>query len=1130
MKQALRRILTHKYFLIPLAILCLYSLAGFFLAPWVIGWYAPKFVQEQLQFRLGLGKVLINPFLLTFEANDVTLDTPDAPLVGFKRLFFNLEITRMVKGVVACREFRLENPTVHIIVYPDGSTNLQKAGPKTPVAESSDSKPLQMLLRNGNVSGGTIIVMDNRQSRPASVTLQDLDISAADLSTLPDHGGTYSISARTPDGEAFQCQGQIALTPFVSSGKLSFSAIQATTLWQFMKDSLDLESVSGKLDMATDYRLEIGGKPPQLQLDGFHFGLLDLSLKLSGAEKILFDLKKLDLDQLRFNLSEKQLQVGKLLIAGGAVNLHIDEAGGINVAQIVRKYPEKNAVKAQPVEPPLESSSTPVAPTAPPALPWSVNSDSIEIKDIAFDFDNFSRATPVSYRVSSIGVSFAAKIQAGSQETKVLLENISSELKDARIQFIEATQPLFQTDKLTIEGGMLDLDAHSLTVSRIAMHGGTLDVSRDPKGQINWQPLFEAKESAAEISVPAAVKQLQPSWNFLIKAFEVDGFGSNLSDLGTAPDRPILNIQSFSCRLTDVDGKSPMGFETGFSLKQGGTVAVYGKVDPAAPSVEANLNLKALSLATLQPYLKPVATVTLKSANVSLQGNLKYGVKAAGAKITYIGNASLDKLLITEPDVQKPLIGWDSLSIPQVNLTLQPDKLNIEKIRLSKPIGEVIIDQDHVLNLSRVFKTQDDQKKSKASPAPDSQKGQETFPVRVGKVEIEKGDMLFADLSLRPQFMTRITDLKGVVSALASAGDSPSEVKLDGRVDEYGLAKISGKINVFHPEISTDLSLVFKNVEMTKLTPYSGKFAGRRITSGKLSTDLRYRIQDGKLLGDNQIIVDNLTLGEHVDSPDAVNLPLDLAIALLKDSSGRIDIGLPVSGDLNDPQFSYGHLIWKALVNLLTKIVTSPFRALGSLFGGGEEQQVIVVFDPGASTLLPPEKEKLQKMADVLKNRPQLKLSVLGHYSPEADGAELKAQSLRQTIAVRTGAKSGEKEDFGAVDFTAPNIQQALKKMFSEKAGAPAFDALNQSIEKETKNKADIPRVLSESLYTKLLDSEPVPAEKLTLLAEDRARVIVKELETAGGLPSDRLALKSPEPQTSGPPSASFSLDAMTAS
>ncbi|MCX5883899.1 MAG: DUF748 domain-containing protein, partial [Deltaproteobacteria bacterium] len=413
---------------------------------------------------------------------------------------------------------------------------------------------------------------------------------------------------------------------------------------------------------------------------------------------------------------------------------------------------------------------------------------------------------------------------------------------------------------------------------------------------------------------------------------------------------------------------------------------------------------------------------------------------------------------------------------------------DIDEIRLSKPTGEVIIAQDHTLNLSKVFKTQAGQPKTAAPPTPDSKKSPEAFPVRIGKIDVEKGDMIFADLSLQPPFMTQITDLKGRVSGLTSGGDASSQVQLDGRVDQYGLARISGKINIFYPELSTDISVVFKNVEMTKLTPYSGRFAGRRITSGKLSTDLKYRIQDYKLLGDNQIIVDNLTLGEHVDSPSAVNLPLDLAIALLKDSSGRIDIGLPVSGDLNDPQFSYGHLIWKALVNLLTKIVTSPFRALGSLFGGGGEQEAVVVFDPGASELLPPEKEKLHKIADVLKNRPQLKLSVLGHYSPDADGAEQKVQNRRLAIAGRTGLKGGENVDFGALDFTAPNTQQALKKMFSEKAGAPAFDALNQSIEKETKNKADIPRALSEALYKKLLDSEPVPVEKLSKLADDRAR------------------------------------------
>ncbi len=237
-----------------------------------------------------------------------------------------------------------------------------------------------------------------------------------------------------------------------------------------------------------------------------------------------------------------------------------------------------------------------------------------------------------------------------------------------------------------------------------------------------------------------------------------------------------------------------------------------------------------------------------------------------------------------------------------------------------------------------------------------------------------------------------------------------------------------------------------------------------------------------------------------------------------------------MSGDLNDPQFSYGNLIGKALVNLLTKIVTSPFRALGSLLGGEGEQQDVVVFEPGKAELLPPEMEKLHKMADMLKNRPQLILNVQGQYVPDTDGAEIKAQTVLLTIAGRTGSKIVENEDLAAPDFTAPNTQSALEKLYTEKADVSAFDALKQSIEQGVKNKTDIPRALAEALYKKLLEIEPVPAGKLSMLADARAQAIVKELSTAGGLPAERLVQKSPESQKSGPPSAKFSLDALTAS
>ena len=198
-------------------------------------------------------------------------------------------------------------------------------------------------------------------------------------------------------------------------------------------------------------------------------------------------------------------------------------------------------------------------------------------------------------------------------------------------------------------------------------------------------------------------------------------------------------------------------------------------------------------------------------------------------------------------------------------------------------------------------------------------------------------------------------------------------MRLEGRVDEYGLARVNGSLRPFQPTSFLDLNVVFRNVEMPPLSAYSATFAGRRIASGRLALDLQYKINDRVLAGDNRVVLEKFTLGERVESPGALSLPLDLAVALLTDSDGKIDIAVPVRGNVDDPKFSYGQVIWQAITNLLTRIVTAPFRALGALFGGGAEQLEDIAFDPGRAALLPPEREKLKHLAEGLSKRPQLR-------------------------------------------------------------------------------------------------------------------------------------------------------------
>jgi hypothetical protein len=253
---------------------------------------------------------------------------------------------------------------------------------------------------------------------------------------------------------------------------------------------------------------------------------------------------------------------------------------------------------------------------------------------------------------------------------------------------------------------------------------------------------------------------------------------------------------------------------------------------------------------------------------------------------------------------------------------------------------------------------------------------------------------------------------------------------------------------------------------MANLTPYSGKFAGRRIDSGRLSVDLEYKIKNRQLEAENKFIVNKLKLGERVESPNALHLPLDLAIALLQDSNGVIDLDLPVKGSLDDPQFSYGRIIWKAFVNVLTKLVTAPFRALGKLLGVSAEKLGAVGFDPGSSVLLPPEQEKLKTVAEALAKRPALTLTLEPAYDPEADRRALQELAMRREAVAVAGITLAPGEAPGPVDVNNYKIETWLEDRYAEVAGKTEYEKLRESY--QDKRAGVAARVLESELVERL--------------------------------------------------------------
>ena len=340
------------------------------------------------------------------------------------------------------------------------------------------------------------------------------------------------------------------------------------------------------------------------------------------------------------------------------------------------------------------------------------------------------------------------------------------------------------------------------------------------------------------------------------------------------------------------------------------------------------------------------------------------------------------------------------------------------------------------------------------------------FPLEIEQVRIDNGKLDFADLSLTPKFGALIHALSGVINGVSTDPDAVAQLELDGKVDAFGSARIRGTVQPFRATEFTDITLTFRNLEMASLTPYSGKFAGRRIESGTLSVDLEYKVKARRLAGENKFVINKLKLGERVESPSAKNLPLDLAIALLEDSNGVIDLDLPVSGNLDDPQFSYGSIIWKAIVNVLTKLVTAPFRALGKLLGVSSEKLESIDFDPGSSALLPPEQEKLKILAEALAKRPALDLTLEPGYDPEADRRALQERAMRHEALAVAGIKLAPGEAPGPVDVNHYKIQTWLEDRYAERAGKEDYKRLRASY--RDKDAGAATRVLDSELIERL--------------------------------------------------------------
>ena len=848
-----------------------------------------------------------------------------------------------------------------------------------------------------------------------------------DISTLPDREGPYSLTATTPEKASFEWTGEITLHPFRSSGRLSFSDIHLAKVWQFFRDSAAIDNPEGKFDLHTAYEIDLGQAEPSIRLNNLEFILAELVMQIPGDDLPLLELSRLEIKAPLVDVTRQTVDVQKILFEGGKTAVTIDGDGHLNWSRFAAGSKADDSAPAPPQAPDPGTDAS-------QENPWEIKVSDVELRDIKFQYQDQSRMPMLHAGVTDIDGTFQLALVSGRAGTDLQVTEVSFGLNDIQIGNPDTPDPEISIEKWLLKGGSYDLGRNALAIESIHFQNGDIDVSREKDGRLNLAGLFLGERTDTEKTPGSSGNTGESSFQYLIRAVELANFGVFFSDRTVKQEGEILHLDNLHVAASNIDGKSQMPVDLSFDIREGGHFAVQGRIDPAEPSVMADLDISALALSPFEAYLKSQASLNVASGTISTRGQFAYQEKENQPKIQFRGGFDVADLQILEAGSKKTLLGWKHFLTSDLTFQLQPDRLEVTDLKLSGLDGQFIILEDGSLNLANAFKHEDvEPAKKEVEDAPKVEGS--AFPVYIHKLRVADGGLLFADYSLRSNFTVKIHQLDGAITGMSTEPGARARVKLDGRVDEYGMSKIDGEISIFDPTVYTDMSVLFRNLEMASLTPYSGKFVGRRIDSGKLSSESKYFVENGKIKGDNQIIVERIKLGKKIDSPDAVSLPLNLAIAILEDADGIIDIALPVRGDLADPKFRYGQLIWGAFTNLITKIAASPFRALGALLGVDTEKLDVIEFEDGFAELLPPEVEKLANLAKALEKRPNLKLLVQGRYSEKKDGKALKAMQLKKYIAERQGVTLTPGEVPGALDFGNPAIQSVLEAVFTERYG-----------------------------------------------------------------------------------------------
>ncbi|KVU40414.1 AsmA family protein [Burkholderia ubonensis] len=740
----------------------------------------------------------------------------------------------------------------------------------------------------------------------------------------------------------------------------------------------------------------------------------------------------------------------------------------------------------------------------------------------------------------TLGATLNAKADWGKTPLDAQVADSEVSLKSLKLATPDAKAPAIVLPDASAKIAKVDLATRTAQIASVDASGLALDVTRLKDGTIDLAALASAEQKALPARTVARKAQAAaPSWHYRIDALNVKDAAANYTDLSTP--RPVklaikplaLSVQKISDDLT-----KPLPVELKATLNRKGSLTVSGDVTAQPLKLGLKIDGNRLDAAAFEPYFGSALNATVASALLNANGNLAFAQANGATRASYRGDAALVDVRMLDKATSDPFAGWRSLALSNLKATYDEKGTDVDAARVtfSNFYGRVLLDAQGRLNLKDIVAkesgpaqslTRDTSKGETAPAAASAAVAQQASapavasastvvkaapppqnPVRVhfGEFVLQNGRVNYTDNFIKPNYTANLVAIKGTIGAFGTDSTTSAPVDVAANLAGNGPITIKGTVNPLIAKPALDLTATAHDIELTNLTPYSAKYAGYPITKGKLNVDLHYQLANDELSANNHIFIDQLTFGDHVENDTATKLPVKLAISLLKNSRGEIDVSLPVSGSLSNPEFSVGGLIWRAVLNLIAKAVTSPFTLLAHAFGGGGEELGYVEFAPGSDELADAQQKKLDTVVKMLNEKASIRLDLIGRVDPDKD-----TPGLRETYVDRLVRQQKLKDVVGqgeSIDPRSVKVEPAEYHTYLTRAYKAADF-------KKPRNLVGLQKTLPDDDMRKALaEHAPVDEGSLRTLAQARAQSVRQYLE--GKIDSSRMFIVAPKLDAKG--------------